>query len=40
MVIEISVREVGAVGSNLTPDTALVTALAKEQRTRLTATSS
>lgn len=40
MVVEISVREVGAVGSNLTPDTALVTALAKEQRTRLTATSS
>ncbi|WP_329005968.1 hypothetical protein OHA18_21510 [Kribbella sp. NBC_00709] len=40
MVVEISVREVGALGSNLTPDTALVTALAKEQRARLTATSS
>ncbi|MFI5696163.1 hypothetical protein ACIA58_30190 [Kribbella sp. NPDC051586] len=40
MVVEISVREVGALGSNLTPDTALVTALAKQQRARLTATSS
>ncbi|WUJ75190.1 hypothetical protein OG809_18375 [Kribbella soli] len=40
MVVEISVREVGAIGSNLTPDTALVTALAKEQRARFTATSS
>ncbi|TDW15309.1 hypothetical protein [Kribbella kalugense] len=40
IVVEISVREVGAVGSNLTPDTALVTSLAKEQRTRLTATNS
>ncbi|MER7244188.1 hypothetical protein [Kribbella sp. NPDC000426] len=40
MVVEISVREVGAPGSNLTPDTALVTSLAKEQRARLTATSS
>lgn len=40
MVVEISVREVGALGSNLTPDTALASALAKEQRARLTATSS
>jgi hypothetical protein len=40
VVVEISVREVGALGSNLTPDTKLVTALAKEQRARLTATSS
>ncbi|RZU15511.1 hypothetical protein EV645_3049 [Kribbella rubisoli] len=40
MVVEISVREVGPIGSNLTPDTALVTALAKEQRARFTATSS
>jgi hypothetical protein len=40
MVVEISVREVGAIGSNLTPDTALVTALAKQQRARFTATSS
>lgn len=40
IVVEISVREVGAVGSNLSPDTALVTALAKDERTRLTDTSS
>ncbi|WP_432888460.1 hypothetical protein ACQPYH_07670 [Kribbella sp. CA-245084] len=40
MVVEISVREVGPIGSNLTPDTALVTALAKDQRARFTATSS
>lgn len=40
MVAELSVRQTGALGSNLTPDTALVTALAKEQRARLSATSS
>ena len=40
MVVEISVREVGDLGSDLTPDTALVTALVKQQRARLTATSS
>jgi hypothetical protein len=40
MVAELSVRQAGALGSNLKPDTALVTALAKEQRARLSATSS
>lgn len=40
LVAELSVRELGAVGSNLTPDTGLITTLTKQQRTRLTATSS
>ena len=40
MVAELSVRQTGALGSDLKPDTALITALAKEQRARLTATSS
>ncbi len=40
MVAELSVRQTGAVGSDLKPDTALITALAKEQRVRLSATSS
>lgn len=38
VVVELSVREAGALGTTLTPDTQLITALAKEQRTRLTAT--
>lgn len=37
MVVELTVREAGAVGTNLTPDTAVITALAKEQSARLTA---
>ena len=40
MVAELSIRQTGAVGSDLKPDTALIAALAKEQRARLTATSS
>ncbi|MET9314839.1 hypothetical protein ABZX12_23740 [Kribbella sp. NPDC003505] len=40
VVVELTVRESGALGTSLTPDTALITALAKEQHTRLTATSS
>lgn len=40
IVVELSIRETGALGANLTPDTTLITALAKEQRTRLTTTSS
>lgn len=38
VVVELSVREVAALGTTLTPDTKLITAMAKEQRTRLTAT--
>ncbi|MET9268835.1 hypothetical protein [Kribbella sp. NPDC003557] len=38
VVVELTVRESGALGTNLTPDTTLVTALANEQHTRLTAT--
>lgn len=38
VVVELSVREAAALGTTLTPDTTLITALAKEQRTRLTAT--
>ncbi|NUR97017.1 MAG: hypothetical protein HOV67_17390 [Kribbellaceae bacterium] len=37
VVVELSVREAAALGTTLTPDTTLITALAKEQRTRLTA---
>jgi hypothetical protein len=40
MVVQITVREAAALGSNLVADTSLVTALASEQRARLTATSS
>lgn len=40
MVAEISVQENGALGSSLKPDTPLLTTLAKEQRARLSATSS
>jgi hypothetical protein len=40
IVVELTVREASALGTELTPDTALITALAKEQHTRLTATSS
>ena len=40
VVVELTVRESGALGTSLTPDTALITALAKEQHTRLTATTS
>ncbi|HET6741197.1 MAG TPA: hypothetical protein VFH76_19770 [Kribbella sp.] len=39
MVVELTVREAGALGTKLTPDTALITTVAKQQRTRLTATS-
>ncbi|MFF0269205.1 hypothetical protein [Kribbella sp. NPDC004536] len=38
VVVELSVREAASVGTTLTPDATLITALAKEQRTRLTAT--
>jgi hypothetical protein len=38
VVVELSIREAAALGTTLTPDTALITTLAKEQRTRLTAT--
>ena len=40
LVAELSVRETGALGTNLEPDTDLLTSLAKQQRARLTATSS
>ena len=40
LVAELTVQENGALGTNLKPDTALLTTLAKEQRARLTATSS
>jgi hypothetical protein len=40
IVVELTVRETGALGTHLTPDTTLITALAKEQHTRLTTTSS
>ena len=40
LVAELSVRQAGALGSNPQPDIALVTALAKQQRARLTSTSS
>ena len=40
LVVELSVRQNGELSSNLQPDTALITTLAKEQRARLTATSS
>ena len=37
---ELSVQQTGALGTNLQPDTDLLTSLAKQQRARLTATSS
>ncbi|HZX07926.1 hypothetical protein [Kribbella sp.] len=37
MVVELTIREAAALGTTLTPDTALITTLAKDQRTRLTA---
>ncbi|MEV0795884.1 hypothetical protein [Kribbella sp. NPDC050459] len=40
VVVELTVRESGALGTSLTPDTALITAMTKEQHTRLTATTS
>lgn len=40
MVVELTVREAAPLGTELTPDTDLVTTLAKTQHTRLTATSS
>jgi hypothetical protein len=40
IVAELTIRETAALGTTLTPDTALITALAKEQHARLTATSS
>lgn len=40
LVVELSVRQSGALGTNPMPDTALLTAVAKQQRARLTATSS
>ncbi|MGW6282520.1 hypothetical protein [Kribbella sp. NPDC055071] len=40
LVAELSVQENGALGSNLKPDTGLLTSLAKQQHARLTATSS
>jgi hypothetical protein len=40
LVVELSIQENGALGTNLKPDTGLLTSLAKEQRARLTATSS
>ncbi|MGZ0148447.1 hypothetical protein ACXJJ3_15350 [Kribbella sp. WER1] len=39
LVVELTVRETAALGTTLTPDTGLVTTLAKDQRTRLTAAS-
>lgn len=39
IVVELSVREAADLGTTVTPDTALIITLAKEQRTRLTATS-
>ncbi|HEY3511067.1 hypothetical protein [Kribbella sp. NPDC051137] len=38
-VVELTVRETAALGTTLTPDTGLITTLAKDQRTRLTAPS-
>ncbi|MFD7154874.1 hypothetical protein ACFV9C_09760 [Kribbella sp. NPDC059898] len=38
-VVELTVREAAALGTTLTPDTGLITTLAKDQRTRLTAPS-
>jgi hypothetical protein len=40
LVAELSVQENGALGTNLTPDTPLLTTLANQQRARLSATSS
>ena len=40
LVAELSVQQTGALGTDLRPDTDLLTSLAKEQRARLTATSS
>jgi hypothetical protein len=40
LVAELSVQENGALGTNLKPDTALLTTLAKQQRARLTSTKS
>lgn len=40
LVAELSVQQTGALGSDLQPDTGLLTDLAKQQRARLTATSS
>ena len=40
LVAELSVQQTGALGTDLRPDTGLLTSLAKEQRARLTATSS
>jgi hypothetical protein len=40
MVVELTVREAAPLGTELTPDTALITTLAKTQRTRLSAASS
>jgi|SRR6266540_1910777 hypothetical protein len=40
LVAELSVRQTGALGSNPQPDIALITALVKQQRARLTSTSS
>lgn len=40
LVAELTIQENGALGTNLKPDTGLLTTLAKQQRARLTATSS
>jgi hypothetical protein len=40
LVAELSIRETGALGTNLRPDTTLVKALAQQQRARLTTSSS
>lgn len=40
LVAELSVRQTGALGTDLQPDTALLSTLAKQQRARLTPTSS
>ncbi|WP_405071282.1 hypothetical protein OG558_17945 [Kribbella sp. NBC_01510] len=40
LVAELSVQQTGALGTDLRPDTGLLASLAKEQRARLTATSS
>jgi hypothetical protein len=39
LVAELSIRETGALGTNLRPDTTLVKALAQQQRARLTTSS-
>ena len=39
VVVQLTVRETGALGTSLTPDTTLITTLAEQQHTRLTATS-